>query len=465
MKLIECMEGQVGKYAALSHCWGDPKDMERAKTTKENYHDRLHSIPYIDLPNSFRDATRITRELGLQYLWIDSLCIIQDDASDWQHESTKMTATYENAFITLAATASSGCKEGIRTSHKRARHFPNFSVRPAPNLGYLQQQPLFQRGWTLQEIILSPRVVHFADDELYLVCRSFTMSHDGHNLGPGTAVANLHSPPGRLSHNVWWNWVEDYSRRLLTYPQDKLPALAGLTQKFQQQTGATPAVGLWTDDLHYGLLWWPTTVTSRPQDVSFIPTWSWTSVDGAVKQLCRREEMEHGYMSNYLRPAKIVPTSTLTLSWDGEPLTSEISEGTLHIKGRLKSLPSGLQAPVKDDLKSLRARMPSNPDEILSHRDPQYIIENEDLRLHLFLDEKSKPIENSNSGDSVWWCLEMTTMIGTPRRNWFLILRHIGSTRAGMAQYQRLGVGYIGRNFKYKSCWFEGLQMQEVLLV
>ncbi|KAK4208726.1 heterokaryon incompatibility protein-domain-containing protein, partial [Rhypophila decipiens] len=294
VQLMECAEGQAGRYAALSHCWGNPRDMEQIKTTRRNYKQRLRCILYGDLPKSFQDAVRVCRALGLQHLWIDSLCIVQDDSNDWQHESAKMTDTYENAFITLAATASAGCTEGFTMTHQRPRHFSEFSVYPGPDLVRLRNQPLYRRGWTLQEMALSGRLVHFAHDQLYWFCRSSTQGQYGQNLGTGTALPALNSRPTEQDptlqdHNLWWDWVEDYSRRQLTRSEDKFPALAGLTKKFQQLTGGHHALGLWMDDIHYGLLWRRarTSKGSQPSaeeadGYSYIPSWSWASIQGPI---------------------------------------------------------------------------------------------------------------------------------------------------------------------------------------
>ncbi|KAM7210996.1 Heterokaryon incompatibility protein (HET) domain containing protein, partial [Rhypophila decipiens] len=288
IKLIECDGDNIGKYVALSHCWGDATHMEKVMTEKENYTKRLDGIEYSVLPRSFQDAALLCWALGIEYLWIDSICIIQDDPQDWQNESAKMTAIYEDAFITIAATAASGCREGLNFNYPRPWHFPQFSVGRAGDLKGLRQQPLYKRGWTLQEMELSPRLIHFAADQLYFVCRSRMESAYGQHLGPGRALSHLGPARGDAERDLWWDWVEDYSRRTLTRRTDKLPAFAGLTRKFQQLTSARPAVGLWMEDIHYGLLWRPTAPRdigprdTKPGEEPKIPSWSWASFEGAI---------------------------------------------------------------------------------------------------------------------------------------------------------------------------------------
>lgn len=96
--------GQAGDFIALSHCWGGRQPLE---LTKENADPLKSCVPWAKLPNTFQDAIAVTRMLGLRYIWIDSLCIIQNDAQDWEREAAKMALIFESAYLTIAATAAS----------------------------------------------------------------------------------------------------------------------------------------------------------------------------------------------------------------------------------------------------------------------------------------------------------------------------------------------------------------------
>jgi hypothetical protein len=102
--------GEKGMYVALSHCWGSTMPV---KTTMASFDSHIQSLPLKILPRNFQDATKITRQLGFRYLWIDSLCIIQDSPQDWEQESAVMENTYNNAVITIAVAAGSNCDAGI----------------------------------------------------------------------------------------------------------------------------------------------------------------------------------------------------------------------------------------------------------------------------------------------------------------------------------------------------------------
>ncbi|KAH7124354.1 heterokaryon incompatibility protein-domain-containing protein, partial [Dactylonectria macrodidyma] len=104
-----------GDYVVLSHCWGTPTDEEKKRfcTTKPNYQHRLQGFNYDDLLKTFQDAVRVTRELQKQYLWIDSLCIIQGDDDDWEKEAGEMENVFASAYCTIAASSTSDCRDGF----------------------------------------------------------------------------------------------------------------------------------------------------------------------------------------------------------------------------------------------------------------------------------------------------------------------------------------------------------------
>jgi hypothetical protein len=99
-----CSHGREGRYAALSHCWGTPSASNPGfKTETHNYENMRAAIVFETLPALFQDAVLTTWKLGIQYLWIDSICIIQDSKDDWEAESAKMGSVYRNAYVTIVA--------------------------------------------------------------------------------------------------------------------------------------------------------------------------------------------------------------------------------------------------------------------------------------------------------------------------------------------------------------------------
>lgn len=178
------------RYACLSHCWGDQKFIQ---TTSLNLEGHRKCIPWADIPRTFQDALDLTWRLGLTYLWIDSLCILQNDMTDWRHEAGKMASVYSQSYITFAATDSSNPNGGLFSEPCSTELAKHILVRngdhPAYDL-YLNRVPgrvlrnadkrtLLQRAWVFREHFMSPRVVHFGGSELWWESRTVSVCECG----------------------------------------------------------------------------------------------------------------------------------------------------------------------------------------------------------------------------------------------------------------------------------------------
>lgn len=191
------------KYAALSHSWGGKVALT---TTKQTLKNRETGISLDELPATFKDACVLALRLKIHYLWIDSLCIVQDDKQDWERESAIMGEIYENSHITISATAAKDSTRGIL--HDRASRFrpivlPHSSENRELNrpmvlrpwlLSWSQSidgsdSPLSSRGWVLQERLLPPRTVHMGHEQLFWECRT-------HKEAEGHAYVPCHQSDG-----------------------------------------------------------------------------------------------------------------------------------------------------------------------------------------------------------------------------------------------------------------------------
>ncbi|OCK80553.1 HET-domain-containing protein, partial [Lepidopterella palustris CBS 459.81] len=304
MRLVCLPANSKASYAALSHCWGGGLPM---KSTKRTLTDHMVAIHMTAMPKTYCDAITTTRKLGIQYLWIDSLCIIQDDTKDWEQEAARMASIYEGAQVTIAAAwgknGESGCfreyhpsmvvevQEQNDSGEYATGQIPKLYLRPYPNSErYLRDAPLNSRAWTLQEIILSRRTIIFAQNQMYWHCTSLYESEDGLESVPNVAETALPLPPlGSAIRTVmpsyelydsWQTMIQGYSARSLTRPGDKFAALAGVTQMFRGVVKDEPLAGLWKNDLYRGLLWQVPPSMHGILDLEAvralnIPSWSW----------------------------------------------------------------------------------------------------------------------------------------------------------------------------------------------
>lgn len=306
-KSVRLMEtkGKAGYWACLSHCWGSKQPL---KTTRDPDTLSQHqiAIPWEDMPRTFQDAIVVARALGIPYLWIDSLCIVQDDTDDWQVQSAQMADIYRNSIITIAGSISSGHGQGIFRKAAPAhldspisdivshRDFDRIRSRKAL-VHAATELPLLQRGWVLQERLLSPRVLHFGRDELIWECMEHLTCECGGLSLSDISCLQWPAPKDRIhphslqlvnwmkrrGPSVWHAVVSDYSRMALTHPEDIFPAISGLVKSIKEATGWEYIAGLWKENMIVDLVW----RTQKPRLASRCepwraPTFSWASIIG-----------------------------------------------------------------------------------------------------------------------------------------------------------------------------------------
>lgn len=171
--------GEKGRYFALSHRWGDPLEHRRFCALQANYKEFVDWISFEQLPKTFQDAITITRSLGVPFLWIDSLCIVQDDPEDWETQSKQMEDVYNFAYCTIAAACARGTTHGflqprtprdfVTLKHNTRDAF--YICKAIDNFGAdVEEGELSRRGWILQERALSRRTIHFTDTQVYWEC-------------------------------------------------------------------------------------------------------------------------------------------------------------------------------------------------------------------------------------------------------------------------------------------------------
>ena len=335
----------------MSHCWGPSINI--TKTTSASLELFKNEISSDSLTPNFQHAVDVCRRLGIEFLWIDSLCIIQDIETDWKEESAKMASIYENAFLTIAstksATGSGGCY-AVTDPEYLAKPVPgtNVYVRRRPplfpagwvNYRYREAQawPLLNRGWAYQEIRLSRRILHFCNQEVIWECRESRKSESGcsdKDIGtddPQFKSKNYFDVPywilERDPQKLWYRTVEEYSAMQLTFEKDKMPALAALTQKMETlRVNDRFLAGLWEKTLLFDLLWmvFPSPKTGRSA-TWLAPTWSWASVQSRVVW---ESEVES------IRTLDSVRVITIRYSTKGPSHLAEIEEAAITLRAPL----------------------------------------------------------------------------------------------------------------------------------
>lgn len=345
------------KYAALSYVWGSSQPY---KTTSQNYQSYKEGIPVESLGKCLQDAIWVTRKLGLQYLWIDALCIIQDSTSDKMQEIARMDSIYTFAYITISASGKRSCTQSFLSAEPRKcihrlsgieipfgskgdtaylrvmdRHDDGYNVQWQEEL-----EPIHERAWTFQEHFMSSRMLLFKDFQIFWICTK-VRGRDG-----GWVAADEEQSYGQqwnLSRRTlrspvpkdWLTICRTYSSRKLTDPNDKLSALSSVAGYFATTGVSKYAAGIWITNFVDQLAWKTKSgTTSRPK-VWTAPSWSWASLNGPISFQC--QDFDDWVTIPYLRPQII--------TWHVEPVSEDARFGqlrsaSLQLRGRvLKCLP------------------------------------------------------------------------------------------------------------------------------
>ncbi|KAI1416371.1 heterokaryon incompatibility protein-domain-containing protein [Hypoxylon sp. FL1857] len=277
------------RYVALSHCWGTTRTIT---TTRANIEDHKRSISINILPQTFKDAIQIVQKFGLRYLWIDSLCIVQDDAEDWEREAAQMAGVYRNAYFVLGASRGESDAHGFLGS----RLVPpgsivsdgfTFSLLPpllhrwTIGVDIMRNEPLSDRAWCLQERYLARRMLMYGSTQAAWECSELRTSEDGESIyeeGDGlsrilqtanTGISvfgdilltrwNVELQPRRretvFKYADWYRMVEQYTTRNITKDSDRLPALLGVANALGAITSDDYIMGIWLGGLLEGLAW------------------------------------------------------------------------------------------------------------------------------------------------------------------------------------------------------------------
>jgi hypothetical protein len=367
-QLYTVPNGESPRYVALSYCWGDAKQMEKTMTTKANVQDRHRRIELSQLPQTIKDAIEVTRSLGLDYLWVDAICIIQDDPEDSAVELAKMSSVYLGSTLTISAASAKDSMEGFLRDRDLKTAYGSLFQLPYYPRGYddvatgkillaehpicdMYQEPIDERAWTMQEHMLPLRLIRFGSKQTTWRCPTRYVSIDGGGSPPlvnkrtelpfgdphrVTEVQFKMKEYGSLGKSrVLSDWLEnirEYTNRKLSYSGDKLPACAALAETFSEIMGweATDYLaGLWEKDIQAQLLWYRREGMGAERLPG--PTWSWASLNGPVT-FFERFQLERGGL---VKARARLENKMIIHKVVGHKY-SEVESGRLRLNGRLQ---------------------------------------------------------------------------------------------------------------------------------
>jgi hypothetical protein len=351
---------ELAEYCTLSYRWG--------LTTQDHVltatFTMLLGMPFNSMPQTFKDAFVVARGLGIRFLWIDALCIVQpteDDNKDWLEEGYRMGLIYENAVCTIAATCAFSVHQGFlsqtSTTTIAVRSWTagematidgaSSSTGPVEKRPMIpdffqcvSESPLNERGWVMQERALSKRVIHFTKGGLFWECGTLK-AHDKYGVldkekdfgACRHKEAMLSVARARRTRHLcpveWFHFIKQYSYAKFTKPQDRLVALSSVARAIESILRSEYLAGLWRNDLVRGLQWHCFTPEPKPRTVT-VPTWSWASVTSGIEftALC----------INTL-PTKLIEVVDVQVQpAPGSHSYGNISQGRLTVKGTLTSL-------------------------------------------------------------------------------------------------------------------------------
>ncbi|KAF5257806.1 hypothetical protein FOXYS1_11655 [Fusarium oxysporum] len=311
-------------YIALSYCWGTDNTATLTEATLTPFQ---KEIPLASLPTTIRDAITTTKDLGYEYLWVDSLCIIQDSKSDWVKESSQMGSIYGSAALTIAAAGTSSVQDSIfcrrdpravrpciaNIMHSASYHGVSYPWAIYPHqperllFDTINESPLSRRAWALQELLVSPRTLVFGSKQMVWSCAT-TEASETFPIGLDPKFSSILNESASLSYlrqqlmrasklqqepsDFWNDFISRYTKAQLTFRSDTLVALQGIVERIvEARRGSNKSTreleyvaGLWRDtNFQQSLLWRPKAGSSpnRP-DCYRAPSWSWASLDGEV---------------------------------------------------------------------------------------------------------------------------------------------------------------------------------------
>ncbi|EEU41672.1 uncharacterized protein NECHADRAFT_97740 [Fusarium vanettenii 77-13-4] len=445
--------------------------------------DMLNGMDESRLVAAHRDTLSLARSLGIQFVWIDALCIIQGNKEDWERESKLMARVYGSSTLTVSAGRSADARNSfIINDYKQPAPCCEIpldegqgnvlvGLRRSSDYGVVET-----RGWCLQEKKWSRRIVFFGKEQLYFLCRCCSYSEDRNyeEEKPSSLHAILSQADKDMSSKrdrllqFWDGVLIDFSKRQLSNPHDIFAATASIAEPVSRAIGSRYLAGLWECDLVRCLLWRPGYLVSspffgsatRPRPTRFAPapvirapSWSWASIQGGIyplsKQTLQGKIKQYQGEDFFKAKPKLRNPDRWTTDTHCDANILHMPSCELQLVGRIQEAFIITKTPADDFVDTLRRQKKPGPGmlrqkTLLGRKELKEGAFSSDLALFVALGAFDLAEESVQEV----WCLQLTAEEG-------LMLR-----KGDNGRFQRLGLFQL-----YKMDWFGNLGDSEVVLV
>jgi hypothetical protein len=361
IRLLVVPPGFKKAYASLSYCWGDVQNIRLTRDVMDQF--TADGIPLSYLPATIKDACELCIGIGIKYLWVCSLCILQDLEIDWLQQSSMMATIYNCADLTISVARGHNCNAGVFGERRSGTlsfatiRWQKFEgghgtccVRGLEPSGY--KEPTMRRGWTLQENLLSRRLLTRETVQLTWQCTTSQWNQSGTLRLPSLNTKDIfpcaplrypidpygvRSSEGSLKEGlvlgVWQELVSVYCRRNLSLPKDKLPAISGLAKWLSRNCSIEERylAGLWRSQFPECLLWhtnlvFPADEAQARKAIPYrAPSWTWASLDSKYIEWFPSTSQE-----------KVAKALDCDLSYKSTDPFGEVTDGYLDIEAPMQ---------------------------------------------------------------------------------------------------------------------------------
>ncbi|KAI1102455.1 HET-domain-containing protein [Jackrogersella minutella] len=302
LRLVDTNDQANDRYVALSHCWGNIPEEQRFCTYRSNIEKHKQGIELDKLPDTLRDAVKVTQSLGIRYLWVDSICIIQKDVVDWETQAGNMETVFSSAYCTIAASSAVSSRDGF-ICHRDKRAY--ITMDKDGSILYMckyidnfhrdvEEAALNKRGWVLQERALSRRTVHFTSNQIYwecgngVHCETLAKLHNSKAAFLGDAdfpnSALRYFREGRIV--LFQTLYGMYSKLAFSEPTDRSMGVIGLERRLARTFQTIGDYGVLMCYLCRSLMW-KREGNEKLRAIVYpnnrtVPSWSWMAYSGGI---------------------------------------------------------------------------------------------------------------------------------------------------------------------------------------